>query len=57
MRKTLHPKFRIFDLEGLRDVGIKKHLKQKLKIQSKTKTSKGKTYPFDDPNLRNLYNP
>ena len=23
MRKTLHPKFRIFKLEGLRDVGIK----------------------------------
>ena len=25
-------------------------LKQKLKKQSKSKTSKNKTYPFDDPN-------
>ena len=48
MRSPLHPNFRIFDLEELRDVELK-IIKQKLKKQSKSETSKSKIFPFDDP--------
>ena len=53
MGKTLRQKIRIFDIDGRRH-WIKKVFKQKLKKQSKCKTSKSKTYPFGEPNQRNF---
>ena len=49
MRNPSHPKIRIFNLEGLRDVESKKYFNQKLKKQSKSETSKCKIYPLDGP--------
>ena len=43
-----HPKNRIFDLDRLTEVESKK-LKQKLKKQSKSETSKSKIFPFEYP--------
>ena len=47
MRSPSCPKIQIFDLEELRDVELK-IIKQKLKKQSKSETSKSKIFPFDD---------
>ena len=54
MGNPYHPKILIFDLEGLRGVESKKFFWQKLKNQAISETSNSKTYPFEDPNPRNV---